>query len=269
MVQIQIVSDLHLEFRETNFTNLIVPSAPVLCLLGDICACGTTKDFNIFKKFIGYISKKFTYVIHVPGNHEYYTMGNNNIQISDTIPGIDRKIRTFFKCFNNVFFLNNNVIRLKLNNKPYIFIGSTLWTNINKNDRAEVQELMNDYSHIYVPDKKSPTGIRKYNVDDMSKIHKGSVKFIKKNIDNVKLGETCILLTHHKPVRDKPLSDKLSQAYESDLVNIIIKKPVKLAAHGHTHVKYDKLVNNVRIVSNPKGYINQRTLYNTKGIYDI
>ena len=269
MVHIQIVSDLHLEFREINFTNLIIPSAPILCLLGDICACGTIKDFNIFKKFIEYISKKFMYVIHVPGNHEYYTMGNNNIKISDTIPGIDKKIKVFFKQFKNVFFLNNNNITVKLNNKKYVFIGSTLWSNINKSDRKEVQGLMNDYSYIYMPDKNTPNGVRKYNIDDMSIIHKSSVRYIKKNIDNIKSGETCILLTHHKPVRDKPLSDKLSQAYETDLSGIIIKKPVKLAAHGHTHVKYDKVVNGVRVVSNPKGYINQKTLYNTKGVYEI
>jgi predicted phosphodiesterase len=269
MVLIQIVSDLHLEFRENNFTNLIVPSAPVLCLLGDICACGTSKDFTIFKKFIDYISKKFMYVIHVPGNHEYYTMGNSNITYSDTIPGIDKKIKVFFKQFKNVFFLNNNNISLSIDNKNYTFIGSTLWSNINKNDRKEVQGLMNDYSYIYVPDKKTPSGVRKYNVLDMSKIHKNSVRYIKKYIDLIKPGEICILLTHHKPVRDKPMSDKLSQAYETDLTHSIIKKPVKLAAHGHTHVKYDKVVNGVRIVSNPKGYINQTTLYNNKGVYQI
>lgn len=69
---------------------------------------------------------------------------------------------------------------------------------------------MNDYSYIYIPDKSKPAGIRKYNIDDMSKLHKNSVKYIKKCIKNIKDDEVCILLTHHKPVRDKPLSDKLS-----------------------------------------------------------
>jgi 3',5'-cyclic AMP phosphodiesterase CpdA len=269
MVQIQIVSDLHLEFRELNFTNLIIPSAPVLCLLGDICACGTIPDFEIFKKFMEYISKKFIHVIHVPGNHEYYTMGNKNVTNKDTISGIDKKIKIFLKKFNNVYFLNNNTISLLLNDKKYIFIGSTLWSNVLKSDRRTVQKLMNDYSYIYVSDKKSPSGMRPYTIEDMSKIHNFSVNYIKKIISNIKDDEICILLTHHKPVRDKPISDKLSQAYETDLSGVIIKHPIKLAAHGHTHVKYDKIVNNVRIVSNPKGYISQKTLYNNKGVYDI
>ena len=59
MVKIQIVSDIHLEFRGENFQKIIKPSAPILFLLGDICACGTTDDFNIYKKFITFISTKF------------------------------------------------------------------------------------------------------------------------------------------------------------------------------------------------------------------
>lgn len=269
MVNIQIVSDLHLEFREDKFTNLFTPSAPILCLLGDICACGTVQDFEIFKKFICYISKKYDYILHIPGNHEYYTSGNKNITYGDTIPGIHKKIKFFFKSFNNVFFLNNNKLNITIDKKKYIFIGSTLWSNVQKKDRKKVQSLMNDYSTIYMPDKSYPSGVRKYTIEDMSKLHLNSVKYIKKIISEIRPDETCILLTHHKPVRDKPLHDKISQAYETDLVDVLIKYPVKLAAHGHTHIKYDKIVNGVRIVSNPKGYINQRTLFKSKDIYAI
>jgi hypothetical protein len=39
------VSDLHLEFRKNDLTFLI-PSAPILCLLGDICVLGDDSDFD-------------------------------------------------------------------------------------------------------------------------------------------------------------------------------------------------------------------------------
>ena len=269
MINIQIVSDLHLEFREENFTRLFTPSAPILCLLGDICACGTEQDFIIFKKFIEYISKKYEYVIHMPGNHEYYTFGNYNITYNDTIPGIDKKIKLFFKKFDNVYFLNNNKLKINMNNKTYIFIGSTLWSNVKKNDLKEVQGLMNDYNAIYVPDLNNDNKVRRFAIYDMVKLHKNSVRYIKNIINNSKKGEIYILLTHHKPIRDKSIEDKISQAYETDLVDIIIKQPLKLAAHGHTHIHYDKIINNVRIVSNPKGYIQQKTLFNPKKIYTI
>ena len=55
MLKIQIVSDTHLEFRGDNFKKLIKPSAPILFLLGDICACGESNDFDTYKKFITFL----------------------------------------------------------------------------------------------------------------------------------------------------------------------------------------------------------------------
>ena len=93
----QIASDLHLEFRGENFRGLFKPSAPILLLLGDICACGTIADFKIYKAFIEYIAPKYKLIMHVPGNHEYYTAGNRKITHDDTVPGINKKIKYFLK----------------------------------------------------------------------------------------------------------------------------------------------------------------------------
>jgi predicted phosphodiesterase len=274
MVKIQIVSDIHLEFRGENFQKIIKPSAPILFLLGDICACGTTDDFNIYKKFITFISTKFKYIFHVPGNHEYYTVGNKNITVDDTIIGIDNKIRNFTKEFNNVLFLNNNVERLKIGKKTYVFIGSTLWTYINPSDRKLVAGLMNDYQYIYMnstPKKQTikQNPIRKFNVDDMSIMHTNSVKYITDEMKNIKPDEVAILLTHHKPIKDSNTKDPINQAYESDLKDIIIHEPFKLACFGHTHVKYNKIINNVTVISNPKGYISQKTKFDDSLAIDV
>ena len=278
MVKIQIVSDIHLEFRGDNFQKLIKPSAPILCLLGDICACGTVEDFNIYKKFIAFISPKFKYIFHVPGNHEYYTVGNKNITVDDTVTGVDNKIRNFLKEFKNVFFLNNNVERLKVGKKTYVFIGSTLWSYIKTSDRKIVAGLMNDYQYIYMNATPKQTNkitnvkqnpIRKFNVEDMSIMHVNSVKYITDEMKNVKSGEVAILLTHHKPIKDSDVSDPVSQAYESDLKDIIIKEPFKLACFGHTHVRYNKIINDVIVISNPKGYISQKTKFDDSFAVDI
>jgi predicted phosphohydrolase len=268
-----------LEFRGENFQRIIKPSAPILLLLGDICACGENNDFNTYKKFIQFLSPKFKYIFHVPGNHEYYTSGNQKITLNDTIPGIDLKLRKFAKEFDNVHFLNNNTKRIKIGRKTYVFIGSTLWSGVRPEDRKMVGNMMNDYEHIYMPNPK-PKGIsyadanvwknvRKYNIDDMSKIHAKSVRYIKKEMSEVKPEETAILLTHHKPVRDAALSEIISQAYETDLKDVIICPPFKLAGFGHTHVKYDKIISSVRVVSNPKGYISQKTNFDNTFTVDI
>jgi predicted phosphodiesterase len=254
MVKIQIISDMHLEFRGVKFKRIIKPSAPILFLLGDICACGDDDDFETYKQFITFISPKFKFIFHVPGNHEYYNTTNPKTTMSD----IDLRIKKYLKSFSNIFYLNNDTKRLLINNKTYVFVGAALWSNVRLKDRKEVGALMNDYSCIYVKDKQK---IRKYNIEDMSKLHVTSVRYIKKIMKTIKSSEVAILLTHHKPIRDEDISNTKSQAYESDLRGIIITHPFKLAAHGHTHVKYDKVIDGVHVVSNPKGYISQKTRY--------
>jgi predicted phosphodiesterase len=275
MVNIQIVSDLHLEFRGYNFKKLIKPSAPILCLLGDICVCGTNDDWEIYKAFIKYISPQFKYILHIPGNHEYYT--NNSTVI--TIPEIDSKIRQFSKTVNNLYFLNNNTVRVVVGKKSYVFIGTTLWTYVSPNNRKYVESMMNDYNSIYFPNEKPKTAteklswtpFRRYKVDDMTKLHSKSFKFINKELKKTKSNETVVILTHHKPYRSKPLSDILSQAYETDLFPKLIKPQpnLKVIAYGHTHVRDNKVINGVRIISNPKGYINQQTKFNDTFTIDI
>lgn len=267
MVSIQIVSDLHLEFRGDNFKSLIKPSAPILFLLGDISACGMPIPWETYKNFIKYISTKFTHIFHVPGNHEYYTT-NRNITIDDTISGIDNKIRSFAKGIPNLYFLNNDSVRLKINSKKYIFIGSTLWSYVRNKDHKIIQSSMNDYSNIYVNNEIDISNqlnkqTRRYNIKDMQKLHIKSVKYISNIIKRIKPDEHAILLTHHKPISTLDIEKNIiNQAYETDLSGIIIKHPIKLACYGHTHVKFDKIINGVRCFSNPKGYPGQHTGFN-------
>lgn len=260
MTQLQIVSDLHLEFRGTNFRRLIKPSAPILCMVGDICACGTNEDFSVYREFIKYIAPKFQYVFHIPGNHEYYASGNRNIQYSDTLPGIDKKIQKFLGSFNNVFFLNNGSVRLKIGRKTYVFIGTALWSEVRPKDRKRLGNMMNDYCSIYMPDKK---GVRKYSVDDMSKLYNKALRYILREIKKLKNNEVGVVLTHHKPYRTRDIEDIITQAYETDIIGKYIKQPsrVKLFAYGHTHVADNSVVGGFKVISNPKGYPSQKTLY--------
>jgi len=278
MTDIQLVSDIHLEFRGDNFAGIIKPSAPILCLLGDICACGCESDYEVYKKFIHYLSGKFKYIFHVAGNHEYYTAGNKNITLKDTFPGINLKIKNFLKNYNNVFYLNNDTKKVKIKNKTYVFVGTTLWTGVRQQDRKKVGQSMNDYDNIYMPNPK-PKGeipptwkpVRKYNIEDMSFYHKKGVRHILKSIKELDPKEICVILTHHKPYRTQPIENILSQAYETDLIGKVIKLPlnVKLWGYGHTHVKDDIMINGVRVVSNPKGYPSQKTRYNNAFVVSV
>lgn len=64
MLEIQIVSDLHVEFwAHKKIFNFIKPSAPILALLGDTCCVGSDDDFELFKRFIAEIIDKYEHII--------------------------------------------------------------------------------------------------------------------------------------------------------------------------------------------------------------
>jgi predicted phosphodiesterase len=302
-MKIQIVSDLHLEFRGKDVSSILVPSAPILCMVGDICACGTKIDFDKFINFLRYYSVKFTVILHVAGNHEYYTNSNASSKdlINNTIPQIDKRLAALNKYFPNYHYLNNSTWTYEntRTKHKYVFVGTTLWTFIpkkvvsingtktitdkksaNKKSQIELAELveksMNDYYHIYVPYRvKGKPSYRNYTVSDMQKKHKAAVSFVKKIISSAKhhspIEYTYVLLTHHKPLFDRSTDeqDEFTYAYESDLADVLLVPPFSVAAHGHTHIHYDKRVNNIRVVSNPKGYIGETTHYNDKFTVNI
>lgn len=291
-MKIQIVSDLHLEFRGKDIYSILVPSAPILCMVGDICVCGAATDFRKFIHFLKYFTTKFEAIIHVAGNHEYYTAHNAQTKelMANTIPEIDKRLRLLTKYFPNYHYLNNTTWTYESarTKRKYVFVGTTLWSHIpkkkiiidaKKNTTANladlIQKRMNDYNYIYVP-CKLPNGMiscRKYCVADMQRKHRAAVLFLRRIIAQAKAVCTkskpppiFILLTHHKPLFDRATDqqDEYTYAYESDLANVILTAPFSVAAHGHTHQHYDKRINGVRVVSNPKGYIGEGTAFNDK-----
>lgn len=272
VVNIQYVSDLHLEFRGTKYKNLFKISGDILCMAGDICACGNRRDFNNFTQFLRYICPKYKYVIHVAGNHEYYTAGESKIDEYCTMQAIDKKLKKIESDIPNYIYLNCKSITLTINDQKCIFIGATMWSYVEPAQHKIVQENMNDFVHIYMQKK---TGPKKYTIDDMQSLHKKHVNFIGKAINEAqKKRHPCVLITHHKPIGDTPVNeaDILTPAYETDITNIIKsgrESCVKLAIHGHTHRHYDKVISGTRYVSNPKGYVNQHTKFIDNIVFKI
>ena len=262
-LKLQIVSDLHLEFRP-NDIDFLIPSAPVLCLLGDICVLGTEEDFNTYKRFINNIHDKYEIIIHVPGNHEYYNKTQNGKDVICTMDKINIKLKTFAKTIKNLHILTNNMLKLYVGKTKYYLIGSTMWTYVDVKDYTTIQNAMNDYKYIHVRDKNI---VRNFQVEDMQKLHKKSVSCVKKFINIGKKEKAkCVLLTHHKAFREK--TDIFSQAYESNL-SYLFDYPVVLAAYGHTHKAFNGKVNKIKTVSNPRGYPMEKTKFNNKFFISI
>jgi predicted phosphodiesterase len=299
-MKIQIASDLHLEFHSKSIPTILIPSAPVLCLAGDICVCGDSTDFKKFVDFLKFYCNKFDAIVHIAGNHEYYTKNKASPKelSNNTIVHIDKRLKGLSKYFANYHYLHNSTwtYTIPKSKQKYVFIGSTLWTHIPKTEIVDkknnrkvaiadlIERRMNDYNYIYMPTNSTSSTYqyRQYTVVDMQRKHKIAVNFLTRTIAKAKTivakavhihesPPVFILLTHHKPVFDGSTDkgDIYTYAYESDLASQLLVSPIVLAAHGHTHKHYDKKINGVRVVSNPKGYVGEHTGYNNQFVVNV
>jgi predicted phosphodiesterase len=254
-LKLQIVSDLHLEFRDPKKGyDFLKPCAPILVICGDACVLGTAVDFSKYEKFITYIYDKYEHIIHVPGNHEYYTNTTKNAKGRMSMKQIDEKMKEFIKWYPKLHYLNNSVFRLKINSNLYYFIGTTMWTKIAKNEMEFAQESMNDYTYIVVD---GPEQKHAFSPMDAVLLHKKATGFLKRAIERAKNdGANAIIITHHKPYDSDEKTD-FSKIYEVDMRKFM-QSPVKAWFYGHTHQHDNTTINGVKIISNPHGYPFQR-----------
>jgi len=261
-MRVQYCSDLHLEFRTDDHTMFLKNPkrdiADVLVLAGDICTMADEVEYNKFVRCIDHYCKRYKYIIHVPGNHEYY-MPNEKYNRQSCMDMIDKKMKLLRKTYPNYFYLNCDTINISIEGKTYRFIGATLWTRLKKEDYEYIESHMNDYTSIcFFKDNQS----RKYNVIEMQRLHTKHLGFFKRAITQTANDRVpCIVITHHKPiVESDDHVHRLDKGYACDITNIM-NAYVKLVIYGHTHKHNDVIHNNIRYVSNPKGYPGERTKF--------
>ena len=145
-MKIAVCSDLHLEFQDIDLPN---EGADVLILSGDICV---ERDIDIHDRrqielgfarnksvrlhgFFERVSQKFPHVLYVMGNHEHY-----HGDFPYTVSEMKRKL----EIYENIHVLDKEVFRLD----DVVFVGSTLWTNMNNEDPLtlyNISKMMNDF----------------------------------------------------------------------------------------------------------------------------
>lgn len=266
-MKIKVVSDLHLEFSDINITN--DEGCDVLVLSGDIMITadlhefpeqvysmyndsysqpkhGTRRDCaNRYRDFLKRVSFQFPHVVYVMGNHEFYH--------GCWSKSIDH-LRSECEKFPNVHLLEREVFTLD----DVTFIGSTLWTDMNKGDPLTlhaVRGMMMDFRCI----KDDTRNYGKLSPIDTARRHINSLGYIK-NIVAEKHDAKFVVVGHHSPsfqsVHEQYQHETLMNgAYHSDLSEFILDHPqIKLWTHGHTHHPFDYMIGETRIVCNPRGY---------------
>lgn len=255
MLQLQIVSDLHLEFREVNqITKLIQPVAKILILAGDICPLTNVEDIGKMKILIEWASLHYEKVIHVLGNHEFYSTEEHR-----TINQVFYAARNLMKLYPKYMFLNNSSIRIQ----NYVIYGTTLWTNIPESLHKQIILEVNDYRYIYTAPNKRLTP------DLVSRVHKRSVDMLVAAMleaDKAKL--KMIVISHHKPYISTPMIEARNFAYQADLA-YLMGGVIKLWCYGHTHKKDNTRIGTTMVYSNPKGYPYEKMAFNRNEVIAV
>jgi predicted phosphodiesterase len=234
--RLRIFSDLHLEF-----VDWIPPpaAADAIVLAGDI-AVGV--------QGIQWARRQFpdTPVVYVPGNHEFY-----GARLPDALAELRSEAQRL-----GVHFLDGDECILGGTR----FLGTTLWTDYElygsapedlERAMADAAIEMNDFRMIQWAggEPLEPALVR-----DM---HLTGVAWLAERLAEP-FGGPTVVVTHHLPhrrcIHPKYEGTRFNPCFASDLDHLV-RAPVALWVHGHTHESIDFLVNGTRVVCNPRGYL--------------
>ena len=264
-MRVNVISDLHIDFAD-----LTLPGGDVLILSGDIFEAKSFKKENYnpnmvlleheqedkrpdrFYRFIlEECSAKYRKVIMVMGNHEHY-----RFQFHKTYEHIKSQLP------DNVHLLEKESLVLD----GVLFLGATLWTDMNKQDALtlyHMQNAMNDYRQITMLNERTGD-YHRLRPERTVQEHLRTMEYFTTALAENRQREggalPVVVVTHHSPSKlsTKPKYQKdvlMNGAYSSDLSEFILDHPeIRVWTHGHTHDTFDYQVGATRIICNPRGY---------------
>ncbi|KAM5464236.1 hypothetical protein MauCBS54593_007055 [Microsporum audouinii] len=250
-MDIQILSDLHLESPSGYDIFTIPPKAPHLALLGDI---GNVRDKGFFP-FIEAQLRQFRTVFFLLGNHEPYhsTWAESRKQVANFAQQISQRKSEGLGTF---VFLDRTRYDVSAD---ITVLGCPLYSHVPTQHEAAVSMGLNDFFRI-----------DDWSVPEHNDAHAGDLAWLNEQVTSItssEPGRKIVIFTHHSPLAgDKRAADPMhigspiSTGFATDLTGEECwKSPnVCLWAFGHTHFNCDFTVelegSRRRIVTNQRGY---------------
>jgi hypothetical protein len=116
---------------------------------------------------------------------------------------------------------------------------------------ADAKEEMNDFRMIEWADGD------RFTPELVREMHVTRTQWLAERLALPHSGPT-VVITHHLPhrlsIHPKYEGTRLNPCFASDLDHLV-RAPVTLWIHGHTHESFDYVVNGTRVVCNPRGYL--------------
>ena len=258
-MRVNVISDLHLEFAD-----LVLPGGDVLILSGDVCEVKNIKKDHYnpdmvmlaheradrrpdrYIRFFEEECSKYREVIYVMGNHEHY-----GFRFDKTYRHLKENIPT------NIRLLEKESVEID----GVVFVGGTLWTDLNKNDPITAYTLktsMNDYrviTNLYKDKGLYYKLTPEYTLDE----HNLTKQFISDTVA-ASGDKPVVVVTHHSPsklsIKPRYQGDfHMNGGYSSAMEDFILDRPqIKFWTHGHTHDTFDYMIGECRVICNPRGY---------------
>lgn len=248
-MKVRILSDLHLNFSEFEVPIGDDDKNTILVLAGDICEIyqGKTR----YKEFFKDVTDRFKLVLYVFGNHEYY--GTSYLRAHDQF---------LRECgdLDRLKILKEEVIEID----GVVFIGTTLWSDMDKGNplaMTEAKMSMNDYFEIRTGNCQTPYS-RRLLPSDTLKDHYVMKTWLWDEVAKAKqANKKIVVVTHHHPsymsISDRYKGDSLNGCYTSEMFDEIYDNGPEVWLCGHMHNIKDYMINNTRIICNPRGYVSK------------
>lgn len=251
---IRLLSDIHLEFDlEGSDEDFVIPRIPgedemVLVLAGDITAnmdvvCHAPHWWSVHTNWVKSAAIRHKAVVFVCGNHEFYHGHMKDVR--EWWRNVDASVQNFH-------FLDNSLVVID----GVRFVGGTLWTSLRNGNpltMLNVVDKMNDFKYITVMDR----GVEKpFTAEDWLSEHYATTHFLETELANPFEGKT-VVVSHHLPSFQSVSNeyiDKDNDGYASNLDSLILDNNIDLWFHGHTHESVDYMIEDTRVVCNPRGY---------------
>ena len=222
-MKLQVMSDLHLEFRPGTWREYI-ETLPVLA--DALVLAGDVHVGEAIVETLSAFAKRWRHVIFVAGNHELYSTSPATVA--------QHRNETMSRAAN-VHWLENSSVTLG----GQRFVGCSLWFQEPKNGRIK-QWLMDFHA------------IRDFEPWVYDRCE-ASRRFLEHHVN-----KDDVVVTHHLPhpasIAKKYRGDAMNAFFLCDMSRLIAEAQPRLWIHGHTHESVDATVGGTRIVCNPFGY---------------
>lgn len=256
MSKFHLLSDLHLEFGK--YTDEF-PDADYLLLAGDATVVDCLHENKTDKSsrrvrentkhFFERANKHFKNVFYCFGNHEHYRgVWNENFNFMKN---------EFLPQYENFMFLEKD----HYEGEDFVLLGTTLWASFNEGSESSLRYCKNAMNDFHLIQYNEDYG-RVFTPYDCYKEHMEARNWLENHVK--KMDKKVVVMSHHAPSKMSThpkyaMDVDMNGAYSSNLEYMM--ENVDIWVHGHTHESFDYMIDNTRVVCNPRGYEGNETNY--------